>query len=154
MARRSELARAVRDDLSAAGFSVVPADTDPSVTAGARVSVDPLDDEWGGGVFVHWDVSYVLQAAGVDALCEGRGSDDPCMKFAGGVAEAMQDAIAEILTLAGYDVQKDVNDMSPYQLQVLRRRPGPTWRDWLNAQTQRRQEVMQETARRRDDDRA
>ncbi|TDC55723.1 hypothetical protein E1281_11145 [Actinomadura sp. KC345] len=139
MARRAELARAVRDDLSAAGLPVVPEDADPSVSAGARVTVDPLNDE-AGGVFVHWGVRYVLRSAAMDALVGGGGPGDACIRLSGGTSNAMQDAIAEILTIAGYDVQKDANDMAPYQLAVLSRHPGPSWRDWLSEQTARRQE--------------
>ncbi|MEU8802877.1 hypothetical protein [Spirillospora sp. NPDC048819] len=149
LARRAELATAVRDELSAAGLPVVPEDADASVSAGARVTVDPLNDE-GGGVLVHWEVRYVMRAAAMDALSEGRGPDDPSIRLSGGASRAMQDAIAEILTIAGYDVRKDVNDMAPNQLAVLSRRPEPSWRDWLSAQTARRQEILGATARERE----
>ena len=149
LARRAELARAVRDDLGAAGLPVVPEDADPSVGAGARVSVDPLNDE-GGGVLVQWEARYVLRAAAMDALSEGRGPDDPSIRLSAGASFAMRDAIAEILTIAGYDVQKDFNDLAPEQLAVLSRRPGPSWQDWLSEQTARRQKTLMATTRERE----
>lgn len=150
LARRKDLARAVRDDLYAVGLPVVPEGAHSSVTAGARVSVDPFDDE-GGGVFVHWDVPYVLSVAGMDALFEGRIGDDPSMRLGAEASRIMQDAIAEILTAAGYDVEKDANDMSPFRSQVLRRRPvASSWRDWLNRQTRRREEALAKHARERE----
>ena len=60
LARRAGLARAVRDDLAAAGLPLAPQDLDPTFAVGARVYVDPLDDESGGGVFVAWSAHFVL----------------------------------------------------------------------------------------------
>ncbi|GAB3169726.1 hypothetical protein FHX75_12510 [Micromonospora palomenae] len=150
LARRAALARAVNEELAVAGLPVVPNDTglDRSVAVGALVSVDPLDDESGGGVFVEWVTHFVLASAAMDALSEGR-EGDPSLHLAGTVASAMQDAIAEILSAAGYTVAKDVNDMAPFQLQVKSRQSGLSWRDWLDAQTARREEALRETANNR-----
>jgi hypothetical protein len=82
LAQRAELARAVRDDLAAAGLPLAPQETDPTFVVGASVWVDPLDDESGGGVVVDWSAHWVLVAAAMDALSEGRGPDDPCIRLA------------------------------------------------------------------------
>ncbi|TDC55573.1 hypothetical protein E1281_11970 [Actinomadura sp. KC345] len=154
VARRTALARAVQDDLGAAGLPVVPEDADSSVSAGARVTIDPLSDEEGGGVFVRWEVPYMLKSAAMDALSEGRRAGDPSIMLSVGASDAMRDAIAEILTIAGYDVQKDTDDMAPELLAVLSRRPGPSWRDWLHDQTARRQKALMATARERENRRS
>ncbi|MEV0398471.1 hypothetical protein [Actinoallomurus sp. NPDC050550] len=91
-----------------------------------------------------------LSSAAMDALSEGRQADDPSIRLSGTASRAMHDAIAEILTVAGYDVLKDANDMTPFQLKVLERHPRDSWRDWLHAQTARRQEVLMTTARKRE----
>ena len=41
----------------------------------------------------------------------------------------MSDAIQTILESAGFEVDKDVDDMQPGVLLVRARRPGPTWHD-------------------------
>jgi hypothetical protein len=86
LAQRAELARAVRDDLAAAGLPLAPQETDPTFVVGASVWVDPLDDESGGGVVVDWSAHWVLVAAAMDALSEGRGPDDPCIRLADAAA--------------------------------------------------------------------
>jgi hypothetical protein len=117
------------------------------------VTVDPRGDEE-GGVFVRWEVPYMLRAADMDALSEGREAGDPSVTLSVGASNAMRDAIAEILTIAGYDVQKDTSDMAPELLAVLSRRPGPSWRDWLHDQTARRQKALMATARERENRRS
>ena len=147
LARRTALAAAVREELAAAGLPLVPQDGNPSVSAGAHVYVDPLDDESGGGVFVEWRVHFVLSSAAMDALSEGGQASDPSIRFAGRAKGAMQDAMAEILSAAGYTVAKDVNDLAPYQLLVRERHPSPSWRDWLHKQTTHREETLRATFR-------
>ncbi len=142
--RRARLARAVREDLAAAGLPV--AADELAVAAGARVYVDELDD---GGVFVDWDVHFALSSAAKDALSEGKQDIDPAIALAGAAARAMQDAIAAILTAAGYSVVKGANDMAPFQLLVIERRPGPCWQDWLHGQSARRERMLLATARNR-----
>lgn len=138
--------------MAAAGLPLVPQDGNPSVSAGAHVYVDPLDDESGGGVFVEWKVHFVLSSAALDALSEGGQASDPSIKLAGRTKGAMQDAMAEILSVAGYTVAKDVNDLAPYQLMVRERQPKPSWRDWLHAQTAHREETLRATFRNRTPD--
>jgi hypothetical protein len=142
LAERAELARAVRGDLAAAGLPLAPQDVGPEFAVGARVDVDPLDDDSGGGVVVAWSAHFVLVAAAMDALSEGRGADDPCIQLCGTAAKAMQDAIAEILSVAGYTVQKDWDDMQPFQLLVTERRGTVSWRDRLDAQDARREQTL------------
>lgn len=150
LAGRMTIAKAVREELAAAGLPLVPDDAgfDPSVAVGAHVYVDTLDDESGGGVFVEWKPHFVLRSAAMEALSEGR-EDDPSIRLAGTASSAMQDAMAEVLSMAGFTVTKDANDMAPFHLQVNDRTPRPSWRDWLDAQTARFQENLITTARTR-----
>jgi hypothetical protein len=145
VARRAALAQAVKDDLCAAGLPVVPDGVDP-LPSGARVFVDELDDESGGGVYVNWEAHFALRSAALDAFCAGPSASDPSIRLSSTAAMAMQDAMADILSVAGYQVLKDANDITPYLLKVLRREPGPSWRDWLHAQTTRRAETLRATA--------
>jgi hypothetical protein len=147
LAKRAELARAVRDDLAAAGLPLAPQEVDPTFAVGASVDADPLDDESGGGVVVAWNAHWVLVAAAMDALSEGRGPDDPYIRLAGTASKAMQDAIAEILSVAGYAVAKNTDDMQPFQLLVKERRVSPSWRDRLDAQAEHRDETLAATYR-------
>jgi hypothetical protein len=147
LAKRAELASAVRGDLAAAGLPLAPQDVGPEFAVGASVDVDPLDDESGGGVVVAWRAHWVLVAAAMDALSEGRGPDDPCIQLAGTAAKAMQDAIAEILSVAGYTVKKDSDDMQPFHLLVTERRVTASWRDRLAVQATRRDETLTATYR-------
>jgi hypothetical protein len=147
LARRAGLARAVRDDLAAAGLPLAPQDLDPTFAVGARVYVDPLDDDSGGGVFVAWSAHFVLVAAAMDAISEGRGEDDPCIQLSGTAERAMQDAIAEILSVAGYTVAKDTDDMQPFHLLVKERRVAASWRDRLDAQAAHREQTLAATYR-------
>jgi hypothetical protein len=72
LAKHAELARAVRDDLPAAGLPLALQEVDRTFAVGASVWVDPLHDESGGGVVVDWSAHWVLVAAAMDALSEGR----------------------------------------------------------------------------------
>jgi hypothetical protein len=146
-AKRAELARAVRDDLAAAGLPLAPQEVDRTFAVEASVYVDPLDEESGGGVVVAWSAHWVLVAAAMDALSEVRGADDPCIQLSGMAAKAMQDAIAEILSVAGYTVAKDSDDMQPFHLLVKERRAAPSWRDRLDAQAAHRDEALAATYR-------
>ena len=147
LAKRAELARAVRDDLAAAGLPLAPPEVDPTFAVGASVDVDPLDEESGGGVVVAWSAHWVLVAAAMDALSEGRGPDDPCIQLCGTAAKAMQDAIAEILSVAGYTVAKDSDDMQPFHLLVTEQRVTASWRDRLDAQAAHREQTLAATYR-------
>jgi hypothetical protein len=147
LAQRAELARAVQEDLAAAGLPLAPQDVGPELAVGASVYVDPLDDESGGGVVVAWRAHFVLVGAALDALSEGRGADDPCIQLSGTAAKAMQDAIAEILSVAGYTVQKDSDEMQPFHLLVTEQRVTASWRDRLDAQAAHREQTLAATYR-------
>jgi hypothetical protein len=69
-------------------------------------------------------------------------ADDPCIQLCGTASRAMQDAIAEILSVAGYTVVKDSDDMQPFHLLVMARRPIPSWRERLDAQAEHRQQTL------------
>lgn len=141
--RRHALAADVRDELSAAGLPVVAESS--TLGAGVLVKVDPLDDESGGGVVVNWNTHFMLRSAAMDALSEGQ-RDDPAINYSGTVSKIMLDAVADILETAGYTLLRDYNDMSPYSILVTGQERGPSWRDWLHAQTNRRQQALHETA--------
>jgi hypothetical protein len=134
------LARAVREELVAAGLPVTSGDAalDSTLTTGAHVYVDEVGD-----VNIHWKTHFVLRSAAMEALSRGQ-VDDPSIHLNGKTAEAMQDAIAEILTAAGYRVTKDANDMAPSHLLVQEppRQAEPSWRDWLSQQTARLQRQL------------
>ena len=145
--RRHALAADVRDELSVAGLPVVAESSTlgSTIGAGVLVEVDPLDDESGGGVVVNWKAHFVLRSAAMDALSEGQ-RDDPAIHYSGTVSKTMLDAVADILEAAGYTVLRDYNDMSPYSILVTGQERGPSWRDWLHAQTSRRQQALHDTA--------
>jgi hypothetical protein len=147
LANRRALAVRVLDELTAAGLpAVLDSDQGGSRLApGAHVSVDPFADA-GGGVYVDWATHFALRQASLDALSAGR-KHDQAIALAGAAAKAMQDAIAEILTAAGYQVAKDANDMAPFVLSVLDQAAESSWRDWLSEQTNRRQTQFLQTAR-------
>jgi hypothetical protein len=127
---RERLADDVREDLLAAGLPVAASNSE--FAPGAYVYVDNLTDEDGGGVWVDWNEHFVPRWAGMHAVNEGR-EDDPVFTFAGAVADIMEEALFQILTAAGYTVEKDANDMAPYHLRVTGRAERPGWRAWIDA---------------------
>lgn len=71
------------------------------------------------------------------------------MAHSGTACGAMQDAIAETLTVAGYTVVKDHGDLAPFQMPVVDRTPpGPSWEDWLDERLEAMSELMKATHRR------
>jgi hypothetical protein len=150
IARRSALAQAVQEDLAAAGLPITTGSTgfETALAAGAHVFFDHLDDQSGGGVFVEWNVHHVLRSAALTAVTEGR-SDHPTVVHSGAAARAMQDAIAEILTATGCTIRKNYSDLEPFQLRVIARNPQPSWRDWIDDQTDARAAAMRATYARR-----
>ncbi|MFI0357311.1 hypothetical protein [Actinomadura sp. 9N407] len=141
--RRRVLAADVRDELSAAGLPVAAESS--TLGTGVLVEIDPLDDESGGGVVVDWKTHFMLRSAAMDALSEGR-RDDAAIRYSGTVSKIMSDAVADILETAGYTLLRDYNDMSPYSILVTGQERRPSWRDWLHAQIDRRQQALHETA--------
>jgi hypothetical protein len=113
------LARWVRNELAAAGLPVIP-DVNPVLAGGAEVEVDPGRDV-SGGVFVGWSASPRLRE------CAGRTFslrqlNDPLLRHSSQIAAAMTQAMAAILTSAGFTVE-DAND--EYRSDQLRVVSGP-----------------------------
>jgi hypothetical protein len=130
MNRRRILARSVKEDLAVAGLPIAPDDL-LFGPAGVSVTVDVMHDEDGGAVSVEWQAHYVLRTAAMFAVLERRHAGHPAIEHHAATSQAMRDAIAEILTTAGYTVLKDHNDLAPFQVKVTGHTPRtPSWRDW------------------------
>ncbi|WP_285630002.1 hypothetical protein [Actinoallomurus iriomotensis] len=120
-----ELADAVRDELTAAGLTVLGPEQD---RGGVRVVV-------GDGVWVSWKCGAELSAAAMAVLRRGayrqdRSQTHISLAYQGTVTEAMTGAIAAILTATGFEVQDDADDYHhPMDLLVGPRRAVPHWRD-------------------------
>lgn len=89
---------------------------------GVLVTVDDGDDT-AGGVILRWECSDRLTGRMIDAVA-GRRFDDPAIQHAGSVKQAMNAAVTQILTAAGFTVVENPNDMDPLSLNV-RAAPGP-----------------------------
>jgi hypothetical protein len=125
----TSLPDAVREELVAAGLPVVPPEREDRSVGGASV----IDDSDNSGVWVDWIVSGALSEASVRAMAAGAWRRDgssihPAIRHSGTVKFTMRDAMAAILTEAGFDVGLDADDLQPATLLVRSRRPGPTWR--------------------------
>jgi hypothetical protein len=119
----------VRAELVAAGLPVVPPEQEDRSVGGASV-IDASDN---AGVWIDWLVSGDLSDASVRAMEAGAWQRDgssmhPAIRQSGTVKFTMRDAMAAILTEAGFDVDLDADDLQPATLLVRSRRPGPTWR--------------------------
>ncbi|MFI7431673.1 hypothetical protein ACIBPB_32320 [Micromonospora sp. NPDC049836] len=124
------LASAVRDELTAAGLPVLPAE--PAEVPGSGASIQADADDL--GVWVRWLSSDALRDAASRALQAGAYRPDgsevhPALRHASVVTDAMLTALAQILQAAGFQVQTDADDMRAGELLVLGRQSGPTWRD-------------------------
>ncbi|WP_328473990.1 hypothetical protein OHA21_13980 [Actinoplanes sp. NBC_00393] len=130
------LAMLIREDLGAAGLPVLPVEYSSMTSAGATVQPDD------SGVVVGWRVHYALMTVGMHEYSRlQRGG--PGARFHGAVSDAMRDAMAEILTAAGYTLEKDYNDYAPYDLLVTAGPADrPSWRDWHDAQDARRHAIQ------------
>lgn len=121
-----DLADAVRAELTAAGLTVVRDGSHDS--PGARVTVDE------GSVCVGWNPGAEVTRAAVAVLRRGAYTVDhddahPAVRHNGLVVDAMNDAIARILTASGFDVQVDDDEYGTLGLLVMARQAGPHWRD-------------------------
>jgi hypothetical protein len=120
-----ELADAVRDELTAAGLTVLVPEQD---YGGVRIVADH-------GVWVSWKSGAELSAAAMAVLRrgayrEGRSQVHISLARQGTVAKAMNGAIATILTATGFDVRDDADDYHhPMELLVGPHRKVPHWRD-------------------------
>lgn len=122
----ADLVDDVRAELTAAGLTVVG--DEPHDSPGVSVTVDD------GSVRARWNPGPALTRAARAVLRRGAYAlehDDahPALRHSGVVVDAMNDAIARILTASGFDVQADTDDYGPMGLLVTARQAGPHWRD-------------------------
>ena len=110
------LALRVRSELAAAGLPVPAPGLSPELAGGAEVAVDDGADS-AGGVFVSWTASPRLQACTSRAF-RLRRLDDPPLRHTAQIKAAMMQAMAAILTSAGFTVQDADDDYRPYELRV------------------------------------
>ncbi|MBA4866667.1 hypothetical protein H1V43_36300 [Streptomyces sp. PSKA54] len=114
------LASQVRNELAAAGLPVITHGLDPVLAGGAEVDIDDGADA-AGGVFVGWLASPRVRASTSRAF-RLRQLDDPLLRHSSAIAAAMMQAMAAILTSAGFTVE-DAND--EYRSHQLRVTNGP-----------------------------
>src|SRR5262249_3118721 len=97
------LASAVRNELAAAGLPVLPPGLDPVLAGGAEMHID---DGAGaaGGVFVGWPANPRLEAC-VKRAFGLKQLDDPVRRHSFAIGAAMMQAMAAILTSAGFSVE-------------------------------------------------
>lgn len=122
LAALNALAEDVRDVLAEAGLPTT-GDLAPGLRVGVRVEVDPGDDD-AGGVWVAWRTHPQMALAAAVCVDEGR-FDDPILTRQGDVLEAMQRALLEILTSAGFQASDPEHDYRPYELLVVSGPKGP-----------------------------
>ena len=108
LAGMEALAGRVRNELAAAGLPVLTPGLNPVLAAGAEA----------GGVFVHWSASPRLEECTSRAL-RLRLLHDPLLRHTSEIAAAMMQAMATILTSAGYTVQDTNDEYRPHQLRVV-----------------------------------
>jgi hypothetical protein len=101
------LASRVRNELAAAGLPVL-AGLNPVLAGGAEVIIDDgADAEC--GVYAGWSASPRLRACAQRAFGL-RQLDNPLLRHSRQVAEAMVQAMASILTSAGFTVEHSTDD--------------------------------------------
>src|SRR5579863_5602653 len=103
LAGMEALACRVRNELAAAGLPVLVPGLDPVLAAGAEVEVDDGADA-AGGVFAGWSASPRLRECASRAF-RLRLLDDPLLRHSSQIAAAMMQAMATILTSAGFTVE-------------------------------------------------
>ena len=119
LAEYEAVAERVRAELSAAGLPIAAPDYSPEADSnyGVLVGVDPGDDA-AGGVTVEWNCRQAIRDRMIDAL-QQRKYDAPAIWRNGAIVTAMNTAITEILTSAGFTVVENPNDMAPMTLKVM-----------------------------------
>ena len=123
VAERRRIAERVRQELTIAGLPTLLAGFDPRAdVSGVVIEVDDGDDS-AGGVILHWQCSRALTDQMVTAVAERR-TDDSAIWYAGAVKKAMNAALVQILTAAGFTVVDNPNGMHMLSLNV-RAGPGP-----------------------------
>jgi hypothetical protein len=110
------LARRVRNELAAAGLPVIP-DVNPVLAGGAEVEVDRGRD-MSGDVFVEWFASPRLRECTSRAFSLWQ-LDDPLLRHSSQIAAAMMQAMAAILTSAGFTIEDANYEYRSHQLRVL-----------------------------------
>jgi hypothetical protein len=120
-ARQETLASRVRNELAAAGLPVVPPGLDRVLAGGVEVEVDDGADA-AGGVYVGWLTSPRLQGCATRAF-RLRRLNDPLLRHSSEIGAAMMQAMAIILTSAGYTVEDANDEYRSHQLRVI---AGPT----------------------------
>jgi hypothetical protein len=116
LAGMEALALRVRNELAAAGLPVVP-DLNPVLAGGAVVEVDDGAD-MAAGVFAGWSASPRLRECTSHAFGL-RLLDDPLLRHSSQIAAAMMQAMAAILTSAGFTVEDANNEYRPHELRVV-----------------------------------
>lgn len=118
----------VRNELAAAGLPVVAPGMDSVLAGGAEVDVDDGADA-AGGVFVAWTASPRLQACA--RLAFGlKQLNEPVLRHSSAVGAAMMQAMAAVLSSAGFIVEDARDEYRPQQLRVLAGPPAtqqPVW---------------------------
>jgi len=118
----------VRDELAAAGLPVLASRLNPILAGGVEVYTDDSADA-SGGVIVGWKASPRLRACASRAF-RLKQLDEPVLRHSKAVGAAMMQAIAAVLSSAGFSVEDARDDYRPQQLRVLAAPPStqpPTW---------------------------
>jgi len=118
----------VRNELAAAGLPVLAPGLDTILAGGAKVYVDYSADA-SGGVIVGWTASPRLRACASRAF-RLKQLDEPVLRHSKAVGAAMMQAIAAVLSSAGFSVEDARDDYRPQELRVLAAPPStqlPTW---------------------------
>jgi hypothetical protein len=121
LAGMEALALRVRNELAAAGLPVLAPGLYLVLAGGAEVEVDDGADR-AGGVFAGWSASPRLRECASRAL-RLRLLDDPPLWYSSQIAAAMMQAMAAILTSAGFTVEDANDEYRPHRLRVV---SGPT----------------------------
>jgi hypothetical protein len=116
LAGMETLAQRVRNELAAAGLPVVPG-VNPVLAGGAEVEVDDGAD-MAGGVFAGWFASPRLRECTSRAF-RLRMLDDPLLRHSSQIETAMMQAMAAILSSAGFTVVEANDEYRPHQLRVV-----------------------------------
>ena len=117
LAVREVLASRVHNELAAAGLPVLAPGLNPVLAGGADVTVDNGADT-AGGVYLGWSASPRLGECTSRAL-RLRLLGDPLLRHSSQIAAAMMQAMATILTSAGFTVEDANDEYRPYQLRVV-----------------------------------
>ncbi|WP_020140643.1 hypothetical protein [Streptomyces sp. 351MFTsu5.1] len=119
----------VRNELAAAGLPVLAPMMDSVLAGGAEVDVDDGADA-AGGVFISWKTSPRMQACARRAFGLKQ-LHEPVLRHSHAVGAAMIEAMAAVLSSAGFTVENARDDYHrPQQLRVLAGPPSqqqPVW---------------------------